>query len=278
MLRINHCIGSSLFLLLCAFLICGSTPGISETDADQEVRGLTAARIKPLKSATVEQLRAALNEPMPKEHGVSKYLEAPEYKLTMGWIRDFFECEIAGAIDPERKDPLFTREVAVEYARRMQAAGGLHEKDEKGVVDWFWQRKDQTKPTVLDALVFHATARSTRKMKSEEIRKKVEDLFTAKNPVCRMFAVRHLGQWANNDEMAALLEKALTDEYWYTRKSALNYLRGPGVKDRKRILEDYLKKSKTEQVPNKFTDKKKHTEEEVQRILAQEELTSRADK
>jgi hypothetical protein len=234
-------------------------------DAKQTVRQKPADDLTTLMALSASELKTVLDMPLPNDHALSDHLDTPQYKLTMGWIRDFVDDYVARSMMESKAPPPLPPALAAEYARRLKVAGVLYEKDPNAVADWFWSRRDREHPTILDALLLAATDTSAGAA-AEPFRKGL-DLFNAKNPIARMFAARHVAQVAREEERAALVEQAMSDSYWYTRKMALNYARGMEPEKRDPILRRYLEASKKESVAEQFATRKASIEKEIEGML-----------
>lgn len=218
-----------------------------------------------IETASLSALKSAFGAPLPDDHALSAYLDTPQCRLTMGWIRDFIDDYVYRSMMPSQTPHPLPAPLATEYARRFNVAGKLYEKDPNAIAEWFWSRKDRENVTVLDALVFAAT--DTAADAAGETYGKGPDLFHARNPVVRMFAARHVAQVVKEDERPALIEHSLNDAYWYTRKKALNWVRGMEVDKRDPILRKYLEASKKEAVPEQFETRKASMEKDIEAIL-----------
>jgi hypothetical protein len=214
---------------------------------------------------SASELKVILDMPLPNDHALSDHLDTPQYKLTLGWIRDFVDDYVARSMMESKAPPPLSPALASEYARRLKVAGVLYEKDPNAVAEWFWSRKDRERPTILDALLLAAT--DTSAGAAAEPFGKGPDLFNAKNPIVRLFAARHVAQVVREEERAALVEQALSDSYWYTRKMALNYARGMEAEKRDPILRRYLEASKKENVSEQFASRKANIEKDIEAIL-----------
>jgi len=226
-------------------------------------------RLTDLQTSPVSDLSASLSDPLSGDQELGNYIEAPEHMLTMGWIRDFIDDYIYRSMMPSETASPLPLPLATEYARRLQIAAVVYEKDPKAVAQWFWNRRDIRAPTILDALVFAASA--TPSSQAQDPFDKGRDLFNAQNPIVRMFAARHVAQVIGENERAEFLERSLNDDYWYARKTALVHLRAMHAETREPILRRHLEATRDEVVNEEFAARKASFRRAVEGLLTEPE-------
>lgn len=174
--------------------------------------------VEPVRTNTVEQLRAILNEPFPGDIPLADIVLEPETDVSKGNLNDIFETELGPT--GSGKVPL---ETTIEYLRKISAISRLKELNPDEVLTWLMSRKDTETPTLLDAIgVMAATEGHALRDATKDRRAEWEELMNAKNPFARLAAVKCAPEWTTQEEAAPVLEKAFADPYVIVRRSALD--------------------------------------------------------
>jgi len=208
-------------------------------------------RVAAVEKASPAELRRILQEPM-TDIKLSALMDDPSVELTKGSMRDFFETEV---VSP--KGDKLTLHNRGEYWRRLVAFNRLLDAKKVDVLDWFVQRKEIPEPTLLDALfVFAAVSQEgLAQQAGGDVAIKWKKLFRAKNPMCRMLAIMHVERWTKKEEIPALLEKGLSDEYWYTRYLTLNAYKNLTPQGTREKMQAFLKRKLPKDLPQKHSNK-----------------------
>jgi hypothetical protein len=164
--------------------------------------------------------------------------------------------------------------VQAQYLRRSLAVKAVADADAAFLWDYLISRKDRLPPTVWDAVLLWESSRWWMEhfviptAKSPEGKAKWRQLLHAKNPIYRMMAVNASKIWADQSEAANVWKGALSDEYWYTRFLAVDYLGGARPPGTKEILEEFLRRKIDPNMPPAFLAKERELNERANRILA----------
>lgn len=218
----------------------------SSTNVDQNMVALYNRRVKEITKADVAAVRHALEEQIVDEVPLTTFIPNPSYDATEGKANDLFQVDIA-SFRPQGRMPVEKR---MEYLRRLTAAGELVMRKDKAIGQWLERRNDAEQPTLLDAMIVLKCGRALEPsvLTTNEWR----SLASAKNPMCRMLAIMHVGEWATAQEFATIASGALRDEYWHTRYLALNALKEKPSEGTRQALESFLRREIKKDLPQTY--------------------------
>jgi hypothetical protein len=232
-----------LYILALLISVIPASGAESSTNIDQNMIGLYNRRVKEISKAGVAVVRRALEEEIVDEVPLTTLIPNPPYDATEGKANDLFQVDIA-SFRPQGRMPAEKR---MEYLRRLTAAGELVMRKDNAIGQWLERRKDAEQPTLLDAMVVLKCGRALQPsaLNTNEWRA----LASAKNPMCRMLAIMHVGDWATAQEFTTIATGALRDEYWHTRYLALNALKEKPLKGSRQALESFLRRDIKKDLP-----------------------------
>jgi len=187
------------------------------------------------------ECRETILQPFPEDVPLHKFLSDPRYDLAYDTF-NLFDGTYRFMGDTDK----IPESLQADYWFRGGAFVRLAEKDKKFVTKYLLDRKDTMPPTVWDGML--ATGRllnpfmGDSSLRSSEGKAMWQQLANAKNPAYRILAVQYSRSWADMAEMKLLWAAALSDEYWYIRSLALDYLIQKKLPGTKEILEQFLKR------------------------------------
>jgi len=235
---------------------------------ENEFKSLRAERVDSMEVASIESVRAVLHEPVIFQLRLSELAKDPRYEFTDGWVKSVFEQEVASP----QKGKLLSMEAKVDYWRKLAAVDRLRKGKDSALSNWMLRRKDVSDATLLDALIVLALGDHPMDLAGKDgTNAHFRELFLAKNPMCRVLAVKGIDLWATNHEISAFIRMALTDDYWYTRSLALDVLDRAEVPERKAILEEFFTLSVDDRLPDAFREKEAQLKEKAHWILRKAE-------
>jgi len=186
----------------------------------------------------IGQLQELVARPLSKEVSLNSLLTNPQ---------DNMDPELLLLGDPLQRlldNGDLTQDQWAEYSEKLGAMHQLARATAKFPMAWILLRKDRADPTVFEALL---AADSHDILSDDEIDLARPEhhgnwlkLLDARNPMCRMIAVRAADEWARDDELLAVLSRGLRDEYCGTRRMALEHfgeLRPDGMQA---VLRDFV--------------------------------------
>jgi len=234
-----------------------------DTPYARQMMALCEKRVISLTTNTpLEELRAIIQTPFPEEIELSDIYDDPARQLSIVEVYDHYGFRLLTEEDYRfpAKGKNMSAEVWIEHLRRATAAWVLLQRKDDSVMKWFVARRNSSRPTLLEALIMEGgyLPEGMGFLHDEWIL-----LFEARNPICRMMAVKHIVRWAQKREIVELLEKALYDEYKRTRWTALATIgdlkppRGQGV------LQKFLKR----RIPIRQRQDEEWLNDESRRIL-----------
>jgi hypothetical protein len=229
-------------------VISGNAENIIDTN---RIMILVHERIDPVRTnASPEFLRQVLNEPFTKSHKLSDFIGSPEL-ITPGVMSDFIDTKLTCAVVADARLPL---EDQIEYGRRMHAATWLFAQSDDDALSWFVGRKEEIQPLLLDAVIWRSSRVLSKEM-TQAKRAKWKELLDARNPFCRLLAIKFLEQWVTQSDLDRIVTQALSDEYFWVQRTVLDKIEMHELKVKKETLNAYAEKEINSSLKKDYQEK-----------------------
>jgi len=199
-----------------------------------------------LSKAPVEELREILIQPISEELELTRFISNPEYNYTEGKVLEVINTEIV-----DLKKGTMPLKLRIEYLKKLGAIRGLLKYKDPFVLDWILKRKDRYFPSLLDALMAPiAISQGMEKIISEDTRSKWLILLHARNPMCRLLAIKYVESWAKKEEYTEVLIYGLNDKYWWNRCLSLEMFYHLMPAETRFIIEEFLSRQQDKTLNN----------------------------